>query len=67
MSRAVPVPCPIAMQLNTLHWIIALLSRVAAGAPALFYWKRAGSGTAEFFTSGQSAPWWLIGTSMVAT
>ena len=55
------------MQLNTLDWIIALLSLVAAGAPALFYWKRAGSGTAEFFTSGQSAPWWLIGTSMVAT
>ena len=55
------------MQLNTLDWMIALLSLVAAGAPALFYWKRAGSGTAEFFTSGQSAPWWLIGTSMVAT
>ena len=55
------------MQLNTLDWIIAALSLVAAGLPALFYWKRAGKGTSEFFTSGQSAPWWLIGTSMVAT
>jgi Na+/proline symporter len=55
------------MQLNTLDWMIALLSLVLAGAPALYYWKRAGSGTAEFFASGQSAPWWLIGTSMVAT
>ena len=35
--------------------------------PAMFYLKRAGSSTAEFFTSGQSAPWWLVGTSMVAT
>jgi Na+/proline symporter/dTDP-glucose pyrophosphorylase len=33
----------------------------------MFYLKRAGSSTAEFFTSGQSAPWWLVGTSMVAT
>lgn len=33
----------------------------------MFYLKRAGSSTAEFFASGQSAPWWLVGTSMVAT
>src|SRR5690349_7875433 len=33
----------------------------------MFYLKRAGSSTAEFFTSGQAAPWWLVGTSMVAT
>ncbi len=29
--------------------------------------RRAGSSTAEFFTSGRAAPWWLIGVSMVAT
>src|SRR5688500_4866341 len=29
--------------------------------------RRAGSSTSEFFTSGRSAPWWLIGVSMVAT
>jgi Na+/proline symporter len=33
----------------------------------MFYLRRAGSSMAEFFTSGQSAPWWLVGTSMVAT
>jgi solute:Na+ symporter, SSS family len=33
----------------------------------MFYIRRAGSSTAEFFASGQSAPWWLVGTSMVAT
>ena len=26
-----------------------------------------GRSTAEFFTSGRSAPWWLVGVSMVAT
>src|SRR3954454_11092301 len=29
--------------------------------------RRAGRSTAEFFTSGRAAPWWLIGVSMVAT
>src|SRR5205823_9407048 len=29
--------------------------------------RRAGQNTAEFFTSGRAAPWWLIGVSMVAT
>jgi len=29
--------------------------------------RRAGASTAEFFTSGRAAPWWLIGVSMVAT
>ena len=35
--------------------------------PALFFGKRAGKGTAEFFASGRSVPWWLAGLSMVAT
>ena len=29
--------------------------------------KRAGTSTAEFFTSGRAVPWWLAGLSMVAT
>jgi Na+/proline symporter len=33
-----------------------------------FYYKsRAGRDTTEFFLSGRNAPWWLAGTSMVAT
>jgi SSS family solute:Na+ symporter len=33
-----------------------------------FYYKnRAGQSTSEFFLSGRNAPWWLAGTSMVAT
>ena len=55
------------MHLNWLDWFIAAGSIVLTGLPALFYWRRAGTGTSEFFTSGQAAPWWLIGTSMVAT
>ncbi len=33
----------------------------------LYYKRRAGKSTAEFFLSGRNVPWWLAGTSMVAT
>ena len=33
----------------------------------LYFVRRAGSSTAEFFVSGRNLPWWLAGTSMVAT
>ncbi len=55
------------MQLHTLDWIIALVSVLICFAPALFFGKRSGKSTAEFFASGRSVPWWLAGLSMVAT
>ncbi len=55
------------MQLATIDWIVIAVCLAAAFAPALYYARRAGQGTTEFFASGRSAPWWLIGTSMVAT
>ncbi|HEV3200245.1 MAG TPA: sodium:solute symporter family protein [Bryobacteraceae bacterium] len=55
------------MQLHTLDWIIALISVAICFAPALFFGKRSGKSTAEFFASGRSVPWWLAGLSMVAT
>src|SRR4249919_3314431 len=55
------------MQLHTLDWIIAFLSVAVCFVPALFFGKRSGKSTAEFFASGRSVPWWLAGLSMVAT
>jgi Na+/proline symporter len=55
------------MHVTTLDWIIVILSIAVSFLPAVLLAKRAGSSTAEFFTSGRSAPWWLIGVSMVAT
>src|SRR5215212_1175429 len=55
------------MRLVALDWIIVVVSIVVSFIPALVLARRAGSSTAEFFTSGRSAPWWLIGVSMVAT
>jgi solute:Na+ symporter, SSS family len=55
------------MHLASLDWLIVALSVLISFLPALFFYKRAGSSTVEFFTSGRAAPWWLIGISMVAT
>lgn len=55
------------MHLSFLDWSIIALSILVCFIPALFYIRRAGKNTSEFFSSGHSAPWWLIGISMVAT
>jgi Na+/proline symporter len=55
------------MQLHALDWVVALAAVAICFAPALFFGKRSGKSTAEFFASGRSVPWWLAGLSMVAT
>ncbi len=55
------------MHLQNLDWAIILLSIPISFLPALWLARRAGSSTSEFFASGRSAPWWLVGVSMVAT
>src|SRR5438046_2571657 len=55
------------MILRPLDWVIAIASILVCFLPALFFGKRAGKSTAEFFASGRSVPWWLAGLSMVAT
>src|SRR4029077_18167894 len=36
-------------------------------AVGFYYKSRAGKSTGEFFLGGRNVPWWLAGTSMVAT
>jgi len=55
------------MQLHSLDWIIIVFTLLICFGPALYYRKRAGQNTAEFFASGRAVPWWLAGLSMVAT
>ena len=55
------------MRLQWIDWVIVVFSLVICFAPALFFGKRAGKSTAEFFASGRAVPWWLAGLSMVAT
>jgi len=55
------------MHLHLIDWIIVAFTLVICFFPALFFGKRAGKNTSEFFASGRSVPWWLGGISMVAT
>jgi solute:Na+ symporter, SSS family len=55
------------VHLQLLDWIIIVLSLVICFFPSLFFGRRAGKNTSEFFASGRSVPWWLAGLSMVAT
>jgi solute:Na+ symporter, SSS family len=55
------------VNLQLVDWIIVAVTLVICFSPALFFGKRAGKNTSEFFASGRSVPWWLAGLSMVAT
>ena len=55
------------MHLHLIDWVIVGSILVVCFGPALFFGKRAGKNTSEFFASGRSVPWWLAGLSMVAT
>ncbi|MGE3313158.1 MAG: sodium:solute symporter family protein [Limisphaerales bacterium] len=55
------------MKLQLLDWIIVAASLLVCFVPSLFFGRRAGKSTSEFFASGRSVPWWLAGLSMVAT
>ncbi|MBZ5496074.1 MAG: Na+:solute symporter [Acidobacteriia bacterium] len=55
------------MHLHLIDWVIVAFSLGICFIPALFFGKRAGRSTSEFFVSGRSVPWWLAGLSMVAT
>ena len=55
------------MHLQLIDWVIIVCSLLICFVPALFFGKRAGESTSEFFVSGRCVPWWLAGLSMVAT
>jgi SSS family solute:Na+ symporter len=55
------------MHLQVIDWIIVAFILLICFGPALFFRKRSGKNTSEFFASGRAVPWWLAGLSMVAT
>ena len=55
------------MQLTTIDWAIVAAYFVFSLAIGLYYYRRAGENTGEYFVAGRDLPWWLAGTSMVAT
>ncbi len=55
------------MQLTTLDWLVVAAYGAVALVVGLVFLRRAGSRVEEFFLGGRRMPWWLLGTSMVAT
>lgn len=55
------------MALAPLDWALIAVYFIISFGIAIYYARRAGQSTSEFFLSGRSMPWWLAGTSMVAT
>ena len=55
------------MHLAASDWLIIVLYFIASAAIGLAYTRKAGKSLADYFVSGRSLPWWLAGTSMVAT
>ncbi len=55
------------MKLTPLDWAVVAAYFLFNLAVGFYYKGRAGKNTGEFFLSGRNAPWWLAGTSMVAT
>ncbi|OGP57746.1 MAG: sodium:proline symporter [Deltaproteobacteria bacterium RBG_13_61_14] len=51
----------------TLDWTLIFAYFAFSLAVGLFFSRRAGKSVADFFVSGRAMPWWLAGTSMVAT
>ena len=55
------------MQLSTGDWAIIAGYLVFSLLVGVAYTRRASGGLVEYFASGRSLPWWVLGTSMVAT
>ena len=55
------------MQISTLDWIIIFSFFALFILIGIYYSKKSGQSSKEFFLSGRDMPWWLLGISMVAT
>lgn len=55
------------MNLSPLDWTVIAAYFLFNLGIGIYYARRARGSTSEFFLSGRNVPWWLAGTSMVAT
>lgn len=53
--------------MQLIDWILVGAYFILSAGIGIYYTKRAGKNIQEFFLSGRNLPWWLAGTSMVAT
>jgi Na+/proline symporter len=53
--------------LNGTDWLVIAAYLLINLMIGVYYRRRSGGNTEEFFVSGRNVSWWLAGTSMVAT
>ena len=53
--------------MTQLDWLIVIAYFVVAAGIGIAVMRRAGGSTTDYFLGGRALPWWLAGTSMVAT
>ncbi len=55
------------MHLSFWDWLIIAAYIAFSLAVGIFYARRASRSSEEYYLAGRSLPWWILGTSMVAT
>ncbi|MEP1488786.1 MAG: sodium:solute symporter family protein [Algibacter sp.] len=55
------------ISLNTLDYTLIILFFTITLSIGVYVSKKSGKNSTEFFLSGRTMPWWLLGVSMVAT
>ena len=55
------------MTLTALDWVIVVVSFAISLLTGVYFTRQGGRSVQDFFLSGRQLPWWLAGTSMVAT
>jgi len=55
------------MQLTILDYSILVIFLISTFCIGIWAMRRAGKDSSEFFLSGRSMPWWLLGFSLVST
>jgi SSS family solute:Na+ symporter len=55
------------MRLSASDWFIIAIYFALSAAIGLAYTRKASRSLTDYFVSGRALPWWLAGTSMVAT
>ncbi|MDZ7372934.1 MAG: Na+:solute symporter [candidate division KSB1 bacterium] len=66
-SNIQPLPFRFQGSISPLDWFIVLLYVLFSLVLGLYFSRRGTKDISAYFASGRGVPWWLLGTSMVAT
>jgi SSS family solute:Na+ symporter len=62
-----PVEFTTSSPIVTLDWLVIAAFILITIAISLFYSRKSQKSVSDYFASGYGVPWWILGTSMVAT